>query len=114
MKIMYMLNHLFGRKKEMSPTDMKDIFRGAGCLKVPESVYSGYPAPLSSVPPLAAYFIHFLVSENGLDMFFHVIVKLGYKMDLDLSTQILTRSGERGSKKVMLFLRPSFAGACQR
>ncbi|MGY3901184.1 hypothetical protein ACW5XF_01750 [Aeromonas lusitana] len=110
MKIMYMLNRFFGRKKETSPPDMKDVFRGAGCFKVPESVYNGYPAPLPSVPPLAAYFIRFLVSENGLDMFFHVLVKLGYKMELDLNTQILTRSGERGSKKVMLFLHPSFAG----
>ena len=68
------------------------------------------PSTIVIRPPLAAYFIHFLVSENGLDMFFHVLVKLGYKMDLELNTQILTRSGERGSKKVMLFLHPSFAG----
>lgn len=110
MKIMYMLNHLFGRKKEASSPDMKDIFRGTGYLKMPESVYIGYPAPLPSMYPIAAYIVRFLVSGNGLDMFLHVLVKLGYKVESELNTQILTRSGPLWSKKVMLFLSPSFSG----
>ncbi|MGN5141349.1 hypothetical protein ACTG2I_05375 [Aeromonas caviae] len=110
MEIMYMLNHLFGRKKEASPPDMKDIFRGTGCPKVPESAYSGYPTPLPPEPSIEAYLIRFLVSEDSLAIFFQALAQTGYVVSPDLNTQVLSRSGDPVSKKVMLFLLPSFAG----
>ncbi|WP_336567120.1 hypothetical protein [Aeromonas caviae] len=110
MEIMYMLNHLFGRKKEASPPDMKDIFRGTGCLKVPESAYSRYPTPLPQEASIEAYLIRFLVSEDSLAIFFQALAQTGYVVSPDLNTQVLSRSGDPVSKKVMLFLHPSFAG----
>lgn len=77
---------------------------------MPESAYSRYPTPLPPETSIEAYFIHFLVSEDSLAIFFQALAQTGYVVSPDLNTQVLSRSGDPVSKKVMLFLHPSFAG----
>lgn len=109
-KIMGVLSHLLGRTQDKAPPDIKDVFKGSGFLNAPEKAYCGYPTPLPPDNSIEAYLVRFLVSEDSLAMLFQVLAQVGYVVDPELNTQVLNRSGEPASKKVMLFQHPSFAG----
>lgn len=109
-KIMDVLSHLFGRKQDKTPPDIKDVFKDSSFIHLSENAYCGYPTPLPPDNSIEAYLIRFLVSEDSLAMLFQVLAQIGYVVDPELNTQVLNRSGEPASKKVMLFQHPSFAG----
>ncbi|MGY3856129.1 hypothetical protein [Aeromonas intestinalis] len=109
-KILSVLGHLLGRKQEKTPPDIKDVFKGSGFLNAPEKAYSGYPTPLPPEPSIEAYLVRFLVADDSLTMLFQVMAQVGYEVSPELNTQVLNRSRDPASKKVMLFQHPSFAG----
>jgi hypothetical protein len=109
-KFMGVLSHLLGRKKEKIPPDIKDVFKGSGFLNAPEKAYNGYPAPLPPEPSIEAYLVRFLVADDSLTMLFQVMAQVGYEVSPELNTQVLNRSRDPASKKVMLFQHPSFDG----
>lgn len=109
-KILSVLGHLLGRKQEKTPPDIKDVFKGSGFLNAPEKPYNGYPAPLPPEPSIEAYLVRFLVADDSLTMLFQVMAQVGYEVSPELNTQVLNRSRDPASKKVMLFQHPSFAG----
>lgn len=43
-------------------------------------------------------------------MLFQALAQIGYEVSPELNTQVVNRSGDPASKKVMLFQHPSFAG----
>jgi len=109
-KILSVLGHLLGRKQDKNPPDIKDVFKGSGFLNAPEKAYNGYPAPLPPEPSIEAYLVRFLVADDSLTMLFQVMAQVGYEVSPELNTQVLNRSRDPASKKVMLFQHPSFAG----
>ncbi|MFM5717857.1 hypothetical protein [Aeromonas caviae] len=109
-KILSVLGHLLGRKQEKTPPDIKDVFKGSGFLNAPEKAYRGYPTPLPPEPSIEAYLVRFLVADDSLTMLFQVMAQVGYEVSPELNTQVLNRSRDPASKKVMLFQHPSFAG----
>lgn len=109
-KIFGVLSLFFGRKQEKTPPNIKDVFKGSGFLNAPEKAYSGYPTPIAADPSIEAYLVRFLVSEDSLTMLFQALAQVGYEVSPDLNTQVINRSGNPASKKVMLFQHPSFAG----
>lgn len=109
-KIMDVLSHLFGRKQDKTPPDIKDVFKDSSFIHLSENAYCRYPTPLPPDNSIEAYLVRFLVSEDSLAMLFQVLAQIGYVVDPELNTQVLNRSGEPASKKVMLFQHPSFAG----
>ncbi|WP_368172958.1 hypothetical protein [Aeromonas sp. R2-1] len=107
---MGVLSNLLGRKQDKIPPDIKDFFKDSGFIHLSENAYCGYPTPLPPDHSIGAYFVRFLVSEDSLAMLFRALSQTGYVVEPELNTQVLNRSGDPASKKLMLFQHSSFAG----
>jgi hypothetical protein len=107
---MLMLSWLRGKKQSPKLLDMKAMFRGSGLSEVPHQYFVKYPTPTPPDAGVDAYLVRFLASESSLEKLIKILAQIGYLTRPELDTQVIARSGDHSGKKVMLFLRPSFAG----